>query len=61
MRSITSIGEYLEFQSVRLVESTIPEGMTIAEWRKLRAPLDRIRGSRAAPAARRVERPISIH
>lgn len=37
MSSITSIAEYLERQSVRLVESTIPEGMTIEEWRKLRA------------------------
>jgi hypothetical protein len=61
MRSITSIGEYLEHQSVRLVESTIPESMTIAEWRKLRAPLNRIRASRTAPVARRVDRLISIH
>jgi hypothetical protein len=32
--SIVSIAEYLERQAVRVVESTIPEGMTIAEWRK---------------------------
>jgi len=34
MRPVTSIAEYLERQSVRHIESTIPEGMTIEEWRK---------------------------
>jgi hypothetical protein len=34
MRPVTSIAEYLERQAVRHVESTIPEGMTIEEWRK---------------------------
>jgi hypothetical protein len=34
MNSVTSIAEHLERQSVRSIESTIPEGMTIKEWRK---------------------------
>ena len=34
MRPVTSIAEYLERQSVRSVESTIPEGMSITEWRR---------------------------
>ena len=34
MNSVTSIAEHLERQSVRTIESTIPEGMTIKEWRK---------------------------
>ena len=34
MRPVTSIAEYLERQSVRSMESTIPEGMTIEEWRR---------------------------
>jgi hypothetical protein len=33
---VTSITEHLERQSIRFVESTIPEGMTIQEWRKHR-------------------------
>ncbi len=36
MRPVTSIAEYLERQSVLAVESTIPEGMTIKEWRRHR-------------------------
>jgi hypothetical protein len=34
MGSVVSIAEYLERQAVLSVESTIPEGMTIQEWRK---------------------------
>jgi hypothetical protein len=33
---VVSIAEHLERQSVRAVESTIPEGMTIQEWRRQR-------------------------
>jgi hypothetical protein len=40
VRPVTSIAEHLERQSVRPVESTIPEGMTIQTWRaqRRRAP-----------------------
>jgi hypothetical protein len=34
MGQVISIAEYLERQSVLHVESTIPEGMTIEEWRR---------------------------
>lgn len=34
MGDVISIAEYLEQQSVLHVESTIPEGMTIEEWRR---------------------------
>jgi hypothetical protein len=34
MNSVTSIAEHLERLSVLSIESTIPEGMTIKEWRK---------------------------
>jgi hypothetical protein len=37
LRPVTSIAEHLERQSVRNVESTIPEGMTINEWRRNRS------------------------
>jgi hypothetical protein len=37
MRPVTSIAEHLERLSVRSVESTIPEGMTIKEWRQHRS------------------------
>jgi hypothetical protein len=34
MSKVVSIAEYLERQAVLTVESTIPEGMTIDEWRR---------------------------
>lgn len=34
MNSVTSIAEHLERLSVRSIESTIPEGMTIKDWRR---------------------------
>jgi hypothetical protein len=34
VKPVSSIAEHLERQSVLSVESTIPEGMTIQEWRK---------------------------
>ena len=33
MKPVSPIGRQLESQSVRLVESTIPGDMTVAEWR----------------------------
>jgi hypothetical protein len=33
MKPVSPIGRHLESQSVRLVESTIPGDMTVAEWR----------------------------
>ena len=36
MKPISRIHAHLESQSVRLVESTIPGDMTVAEWRKHR-------------------------
>jgi hypothetical protein len=36
MKPVSRIGPHLESQGVRLVESTIPGDMTIAEWRTQR-------------------------
>jgi hypothetical protein len=50
MKPVSSIAAHLERQSVLSVESTIPEGMTIQEWRR-----------RGRPAKRRYEPSFTPH
>jgi hypothetical protein len=59
MSSMSSLAEHLERQSVLVMESTIPAGMTIDEWRRSRTSRPRPRG-RWRMAERRRRRKLDL-